>query len=179
MQRAHLRRQALEQRAQREREKLLQLHLITSREELLKAIHDIETAEKTSNAKKKQEKLSLLRGQVNIWKKILKRNIKIAFSHSRRQRPVDIIVQELGDYIERNLPPSVSSLVSEPRSVIGKGVKYKFQHEDTQEIQWYFGRIVNYDSTTKFFEIAYNEEEETCHFDIVLDLILGDIVVID
>jgi len=69
-------------------------------------------------------------------------------------------------------------LVSEPRSVIGKGVKQKFQREDTQEIQWYFIRIVDYDSTTKFFEIAYNEEE-TCHFDIVLDLILGDIVVID
>jgi len=120
---------------------------------LLKAIHDIETAERTSNAKKKQEKLSLLRGEVNIWRKVLKRNIKFAFSHSRRQRPVDIIVQELGDYIERNLPPSVSSLVSEPRSVIGKGVKYKFQHEDIQEIQWYFGRIVNYDCTTKFFEI--------------------------
>ena len=65
----------------------MQLHLITSREELLKAIHDIETAEKTSNAKKKQEKLSLLRVQVNIWKKVLKRNIKITFSHYRRQRP--------------------------------------------------------------------------------------------
>lgn len=100
---------------------------------MLKAIHDVETAEKTSNAKKKQELLSLLRGQVNIWKKVLKRNIKITFSYSRRQRPVDI-VQELGDNIESNLPPSVSSLVSEPCSVIGKGVKHKFKQDTRNSV---------------------------------------------
>lgn len=176
MKHTHLRRQALLQRAQREKEKLLQLHLITSRQELLAAIDEIDHVAGKSNAKK----LLLLRGQVNIWKKVLKRNINIPFSHSRRQRPVDVIIQELGDYIESiNLPPSVKSITSEPESLIGKHVKHKFELEETHESKWFFGHIVNYDSSTKLYEIAYVEEEEHCNFDIVLDLLLGDIDIID
>ena len=133
MKQAHVRRQALKKRAQQEREKLLSLHLITSSNELLKAVSDIE--HKTiSTAKKKQEKLSLLRSQINIWKKVLNRKIT---THSRSQRPVDVIVQELSDYIDASdLPPIVTSISREPTSLIGKRVEHKFEHEDTR------GRVV-------------------------------------
>ena len=177
MKQAHIRRQALKKRAQQEREKLLSLHLITSSNELLKAVSDIE--HKTiSTAKKKQEKLSLLRSQINIWKKVLDRKITITFTHSRSQRPVDVIVQELADYIDASdLPPTVTSISREPTSIIGKCVEHKFEHEDTHEAEWYCGSIVGYDPCTKFFEIAYDGEEDTCNFDIILDLILGDLVI--
>ena len=91
---AYIRRQAFERRAQQEREKLLSLHLITTSDELFKAVSDIDQLI-TSTSKKKQEKLLLLRNQINIWKKVLKRKIAIPFTCSRSQRPVDVIVQEL------------------------------------------------------------------------------------
>jgi len=69
MKQAHMRRQALERRARQE--KLLSLHLITSSSELFKAVSDIDHM-MTSTSKKKHEKLSLLRSQINIWKKVLK-----------------------------------------------------------------------------------------------------------
>ncbi len=176
---AHMRRQAFQLRSQKEREKLLQLHLITSRDELLKAVSDIDHMT-SSYPKKKRDKLSLLRSQLNIWKKILKRNINIPFTYSRAQRPLDVIVQELGDYIEESdLPPFVSSIVSNPTSIIGKNVKQKFEHEDTHIIEWYCGSIVDYDALSKIFEIKYEGEEELCKFDIVVDLILGDLVIVD
>ena len=177
MKQAHTRRQALERRAQQEREKLLSLHLITTSNELFKAVSDIDHMT-TSTSKKKQEKLSLLRSQINIWKKVLKKKIAIPFTHSRSQRPVDVIVQELADYIDAsNLPPIVTFIVSEPTSLIGKPVEHKFEHEDSHEPEWYHGSVVGYDPSTKLFEIAYNGEEDTCNFDIILDLILGDIII--
>ena len=177
MKQAHMRRQALERRARQEREKLLSLHLITSSDELFKAVSDIDHMT-TSTSKKKQEKLSLLRSQINIWKKVLKRKIIIPFTHSRSQRPVDVIVQELADYIDTSdLPLIVASTASEPTSLIGKRVEHKFEHEDTREAEWYCGSIVGYDPSTKLFEIAYDGEEDSCNFDIILDLILGDLVI--
>ncbi len=122
MKQAHMRRQALERRARQEREKLLSLHLIISSDELFKAISDIDH-KTTSTSKKKQEKISLLKSQINIWKKVLKRKITIPFTHSRSQRPVDVIVQELADYIDTSeLPSIVTSIASEPTSLIGKHV---------------------------------------------------------
>jgi len=94
-------------RARQERERLLSLHLITSSDELFKAVSDIDHM-MTSTSKKKHEKLSLLRSQINIWKKVLKRKIIIPFTYSRSQRPVDVIVQELADYIDTSdLPLNV------------------------------------------------------------------------
>ena len=96
------------------------------------------------------------------------RNINIPFTYSRAQRPLDVIVQELGDYIEESdLPPFVLSIVSNPTSIIGKNVKQKFEHEDTHIIEWYCGSIVDYDALSKIFEIKYEGEEELCKFDIV------------
>jgi hypothetical protein len=133
----------------------------------------------TSTSKKKQEKISLLKNQINIWKKVLKRKITIPFTHSRSKRPVDVIVQELAAYIDTSeLPSIVTSIAREPTSLIGKHVEHKFEHEDTREAEWYSGCIVGYDPSTNLFEIVYDGEEDTCNFDIILDLILGDLVII-
>ena len=156
---------------QKEREKLLQLHLITSKDDLYEAVLAIDHST-VSDSKKKKEKLTLVRNQINIGKKVLKKNINIPFSHCRSQRPVDAIIQELGDYIYRaELPSFVSSVARDPACLIGKRVAHKFEDEDTHEAKWFTGTILNYNSTTKFFEIAYDEEDENCSFDIILDLI--------
>ena len=99
-------------------------------------------------------------------------NVAIPFTRSRSQRPVDVIVQELAKYIDEcDLPPIVTSLASEPTSLIGKHVEHKFDHEDTHEPEWYQGSVVGYDHSTKLFEITYDGEEGTYNFDIILDLI--------
>ena len=56
LKKARVRRQAFQLRSQKERDKLLQLHLITSRDELHKAVRDIDHMT-TSYSKKKKEKL--------------------------------------------------------------------------------------------------------------------------
>lgn len=174
---AHTRRQALERRAQQEREELLSLHLITTSDELIRAIGDIDKLT-TSTSKKKQEKVLLLKKQIKLWKKVLKRKISIPFTHSRSQRPVEIIVQELAEYIDSSdLPPIVKSLAEEPTDFIGKRVQHRFENEDTREPEWYGGSIVGYDCATKLFELAYDEEADTCSFDLILDIILGDLMI--
>jgi len=98
--------------------------------------------------------------------------------HSRSQHPVDVIVQELADYIDTSdLPLIVASTANKPTSLIGKRVEHKFEHEDTHEAEWYCASIVGYDPSTKLFEITYDCEEDSCNFDIILDLILGDLVI--
>ena len=51
-----------------------------------------------------------MKKQIKLWKKVLKRKISIPFTHSRSQRPVEIIVQELAEYIDSSdLPPILLS----------------------------------------------------------------------
>ena len=63
--------EALLQRAQVEKDKLLEEHLITS-EELHQSISDIDK-EQISISKKKKKKITLLKTQMNIRKKLLKK----------------------------------------------------------------------------------------------------------
>ena len=65
---AHVRREALKQKAQIEREKLSQLHLVTTSEELHEVLVNID-ALNISATKKRGQKRSFLRNQVNIHKK--------------------------------------------------------------------------------------------------------------
>ena len=64
-----------------------------------------------------------------------------------------------------------------PTEFIGKRVQYKFENEDTREPEWYTGSIVGYNSATKLFELSYDGEVDTCNFDVILDIILGDLVI--
>lgn len=81
---AHVRREALKRKAQQERDRLSQLHLVTASEELHQALLRIDT-ENLSVAKKKAQKLLLLKTQIKIRKKVFGQTIHIVFSHSRKQ----------------------------------------------------------------------------------------------
>ena len=65
---AHVRRQVLQQRSQKEKDKLSELHLITTPEELSEAIQEIDK-EDLSRMKRIAQKLTLLITQINIRRK--------------------------------------------------------------------------------------------------------------
>ena len=113
---------------------------------------------------------------MNIRKKLLKEKILITFSQSRKQRPINDLVKELAEHIAANsLPPEYSALISNPFLLVGKSISHKFELEETCEEKWYRGVILGYDLVTKLYEIAYDEEDESCHFDLTQDLIMGNL----
>lgn len=66
---------------------------------------DIESLPLTA-AKMKAQKLSLIKTQFKIRKKILHQNIHITFSRSGKQRPIDDIISELLEYIQNSTSES-------------------------------------------------------------------------
>ena len=177
MDREKCRRDALNQRAIREREKLSMLHLIASPEELSVALSEID--DETISAKKKREKkLVLLREQINIRKKVLKQKVKIPFTHNRRQRQLTDIIRELSDFIAMNSGDSYpDSEIHAPESLVGKKVLHKFEVEG--EEKWYTGYVVSYNAVTHLHEVAYEEEEENFHFNLLGDISQGDLIIND
>lgn len=169
---AKKRREAFQQRAKRERDKLSQLHLITSPEELAQALAEIDKTN-ISASKKKAKKLDLLKIQVRIRKKVLHQRIAITFTQSRRQRPLNEIVMALSDFLTQN-PIDIP----DPNSIVGKRICHKFELEETQEEHWYYGNVMGYNAITKLHEVIYDGEEEHCHFDLTQDLILGDLKIL-
>ena len=63
--------------------------------------------------------------------------------------------------------------------MIGKKIHHRFEMDNTGEVEWYYGTIISYDTTTKTHEIQYEGEEENCYFDLTIDLLNGDIKVLE
>ena len=78
---ANVRRETLKLKAQKERNELLEHHLITTSQELKQTMVAVD-AENLST-QKAAKKLTILKVQVNIKKKILK-NVHIPFSYARK-----------------------------------------------------------------------------------------------
>ena len=170
---AKILREALKKKSQLERDELSELHLITTSEELRQTLKIIE-AESTSAAKRKASKLSLLKSQVKLRKKVLKQDINIVFTRSRQPRPTEDIVKELSDYIDQN------SKIPNPCELIGKHILHKFRMEESETgTRWYHGTVLAYNAAMKKHEITYEGEEGTCHFDLTIDLLAGDLKVIN
>ena len=178
---AHIKREALKQKVRQEKDELSQEHLITSSQELQQAINSIDI-KTCSSSKKRAEKMLLLRKQIKIRKKILRQDIRIVFSHSRKQRPLNDIVKELSAFIDQN-SSDCSGYIDDPFSMIGKKIQHRFEIDTYSagevKIIWYHGTIIDYDATTKSYEIEYEGEEEHCYFDLTIDLLNGDIKVLD
>ena len=173
---AHNRREALKEKAQQERDELSQLNLVTTSEELHQAIADIDNSS-ISAAKKTAQKRTLVRTQINIRRKVLGQNIRITFSHLRKQRPISEIVKELSQYINQN-SLECSDLIQDPGALVGRRISHKFILANTKDVKWYNGTILAYDRTTKTHEILYEGEEEHSYFNLTLDLLTGDLKVL-
>ncbi len=135
---AHLRREALKRKNQEERDELAQEHLITTSRELQEMLYSIE-AENVSATKKKAKKVSFLKTQIKIRKKLLRQNIHIVFSHSRKQRPLSEVTKELSDFIDAHTP-ECSSYIKDPTGLVGKHIQHRFEIDDAGSVKWYCGK---------------------------------------
>ena len=171
-----MRRDALAKREAKEREQLTKLHLITSTDELKSTLSLIDE-ENISTAKKTQKKRTIIREQINIRRKVLGQKINVPFSCKRKQRSLSDIVKEFSAHL--NDVPAASSSTSirdySSESLVGQTVLHKFE-VDGQD-QWFTGFIVSYNARTNLHEIAYEEEEEHCFFNLLEDISNGDLIV--
>ena len=99
----------------------------------------------------------------------------IPFTCSRKQRPIQEIIEELSQYIQRTSSSYVSDVVNHPSSLIGKGIWHRFETEEQEK--WYSGTIINYDSVSKIFEVLYDNDEERYFFELMEDVNNGDLII--
>ena len=168
------RRDVLKRRAQEELNKLSKLQLITSVAELQEAIANIDESE-LSAAKKRDKKMSLLKDQINIRKKVYKETIRIPFSQHGKKRPVATIASELMEFMASSELSSKCDI--DPVTLVGQSIEHKFEL-DGGEFEWFRGFVVNYDAETSLHEIVYEGEEEHCHFNLLEDLFAKDLRVV-
>lgn len=119
------------------------------------------------------KKLDVIKTQVQIRKKILKQDIHIVFSRSRKQRPVNELLEELCDFITRN--SDFPGIVFHPEALVGSRIKHRFEIDG--EMEWYGGVVISYDESEKVHEIAYDGEQEHCFFDLTLDIANDDLII--
>ena len=138
----HEKREALQQKLQKQCDELSEHHLITSSCELRQALTEIEGSS-TSQRQMKSKKLALLKTQINLRKKVLgQSNIHIPFTQSRKQRPMSDILNDLESFLDSN-PLENSEYFQDPCTLVGKSIRHKFLDADTNTFQWYDGTIVN------------------------------------
>ncbi len=118
--------------------------------------------------------MTLLKTQVKIRKKVLNQIIvPITFTRSRRQKPISDIVQELSRFIDQNNTSSeLSPLFRDPKAFVGKRIKHKFDNENGIAT-WYDGTVIGYCNSSKTHKIVYEGEEESCNFDLLVDLLMA------
>ena len=173
---AHIRREALKQKAELEKERLSNVHLVTSSEELHEGLANIDRQNATAS-QKRALKLSFMRTQVSIRKKVLGQTIRIVFSKSGRQRPLTEIISELADYIDVN-PFENAIFIKNPSSLVGKRIIHKFELPDGfQTIKWYSGMVLDYNAVNKVHTVMYDGEEDECYFHLASDILNGDLKV--
>ena len=99
-----------------------QLHLITTSEELKEELININN-ENISTSKKKNKKITLLRTQIKIRRKVLCQTVPIVFTTNRKQRPITDIVKELCDFIDKaTFPMECAKFIEDPINLVGKHI---------------------------------------------------------
>ena len=94
-----------------------------------------------------------------------------------KQRSVKDLEKELSDFIDQDCSKN-SAFAKDPSTLIGKHISLKFKVRES-EYKWFKGTIINYDSDSKMHHIEYEEDEEPSYFDINIDLLNGDLEILD
>lgn len=108
----------------------------------------------------------------------------ITFTVNCKQRPLEDLIKELSDIIketELSLSPRYAALIKEPTKLVGHSIKQKFldDNQDNGGYTWYVGQVLDYCDQDKTHCIKYEREDEVCSYDLTLDFILGDVILID
>lgn len=173
----HTKREANKKKLYEEKQKLCQLHLITHSQELEEEMLKIDMRD-ISATKKRSLKIGILKTQVQIRKKVLGQSVPITFTSNRKQRPVAVILQELCDFIAHtDLPAEFIPFLEQPFTLVGKQIKQRFQDE-SESCAWYVGTVTDYRVSDKTYSIEYDGEEEVCYFDLTIDFLNGDIIIL-
>lgn len=175
----HARKEFVKRKAYEEKKKLSQLHLIISSQELSEELELLSMKQGSNLSRKEAQKLSLVKTQINIRKKVLGQLIQIKYTFKKKNRPLNDIVRELSDYIDQKLS-ELPVVVRDPTLLVGKTISHKFEtlNEGGMSYEWFTGCVKSYDSKSKTHVILYEGESETCNFDILLDYLNGDLKII-
>ncbi len=119
--------------------------------------------------------LALLREQIEVRQKVLNQKVVIPFTCSKKQRPIQDIIDELSQYIQRTSSSYVADVVNHPSSLTGKAIWHRFVREEQEK--WYSGTIINYDFVSKLFELVYDDDVEHYFFDLMEDVNNGDLII--
>ena len=172
------RRDALQKRTAEEKERLLKIHAVTSVEELTSVLSEIDE-ESISTAKKGQKKRALLKEQITIRKTVYQESINIPFTTRGKQRPLSVIIREFSTHLQclgdHDGTESVASCTYTSDALVGRTVMHRFEVE--KEEKWFMGLIISYNPNTHLHEIAYDDEEEHCFFNLQEDLARGDLII--
>ena len=57
-------------------------------------------------------------------------------------------------------------------------MKHRFVEENGGVATWYSGIVKDYSQQDKTHSLLYDDESVVCHFDITIDLVLGDFIVL-
>ena len=172
MVKAHTKHVAAKAKRKFEKEKLLQIHFISTTEELDEALHNIDDQFGTPS-KRKKEKIKLLKDQVNYRKKVLDQNIHVTFTHSGRQRNIDEIITNFKEYIRTN-PCEHSPYLTNPSLLVGRQISHRFELPN-YTIKWYRGRVLAFNETTEEHTIIY--ENEPCNYNLICDILNEDLII--
>ncbi len=104
-------------------------------------------------------------------------NIHIPFTQSRKQRPVRDILNDLESFMDNN-PLEHSEYFQDPSTLVGKRIRHKFLDVDTNTFKWYDGTIIEYNPLEKQHEVKYENETDLYKFDLILDILTGDLEVL-
>ena len=149
--------------------------------------------------KKKKDKLQILKLQINFRHKVLGQShfdsSVFKFSKNRKQHSVDRLKENLfkllsaEDTLQRpvgHIPqppeghvPSTHTFLIQPQLLVGQRIQHRFEEQGSEELAWYDGLVLRMlDATSKEYEVIYDDEEDVCCFQLLDDLVAGDLIVI-
>ena len=112
----------------------------------------------------------------------MNQKVPITFTHEKNT-PLPELIEEFKEFIAANTPSNLydenetnTPLQMDPLSLVGRYVYHRFiDTSNSDEEHWYEGFILGYNATTRLHEIAYVEEEENFYFNLIDDLVAGDL----
>ena len=168
-------RDGLQARREKERNKLSTIHLITDSEELSRTLLEIDN-QQISASQKKAKKMEVLKTQIKIRKQVLLQKVPIMFTHCRKPRAVHEIAKELSLFIDHNESPR-ATILHDPALLVGRHIQHRFALEDGCHA-WFNGIVQGFDATSNLHEVLYENEDEVCYYDLTQDLIMGDLILL-
>ena len=75
-------------------------------------------------------------------------------------------------------PVQVSSHTT-PQQLVGRKVSHRFYDRQNKKYKWYEGLVIGYNKEDHEHEVVYENEEEHCHFNLLIDYATGDLKILE